>query len=151
MFMADDGIFLCAFLCHSHPYQLSACSSLHQGYCQVYASQIPQHLQGSDSHVHFPSDWDLTLLQECDKAVGMLCKLTTMSVCSNNIYCLCKLAQTNYFFRQTTWRAEDYVEDNTKSNRSEWHGWRQTLKKVSSNTPQKKQTTPWIHALSRMK
>jgi len=38
------------------------------GYMQAKFRQ----LQGPDDHVPFPSDWDLTLLQECDQAVGIL-------------------------------------------------------------------------------
>ena len=35
-------------------------------------AKFHQQLEGSDEHVTFPSDWDLTLLQECDQAVGVL-------------------------------------------------------------------------------
>ena len=35
-------------------------------------SKFDQQLQGSEDHVPFPSDWDFTLLQECDLAVGIL-------------------------------------------------------------------------------
>ena len=35
-------------------------------------AKFRQQLEGSEEHVTFPSDWDLTLLQECDNAVGIL-------------------------------------------------------------------------------
>jgi len=35
-------------------------------------AKFHQQLEGSDEHVSFPFDWDLTLLQECDRAVGIL-------------------------------------------------------------------------------
>lgn len=31
-----------------------------------------QQIQGSDKQADFPSNWDFTLLQECDQAVGIL-------------------------------------------------------------------------------
>jgi len=34
-------------------------------------AKFRQQLEGSDEHVPFPFDWDLTLLQECDQAVGI--------------------------------------------------------------------------------
>jgi hypothetical protein len=35
-------------------------------------AEFRQQLRGSDGHVPFPSDWDLTLLQECQQAIGIL-------------------------------------------------------------------------------
>ena len=34
-------------------------------------AKFHQQLEGSDEHVPFPFDWDLTLLQEYDQAVGI--------------------------------------------------------------------------------
>ena len=35
-------------------------------------AKFRKEIKGSGDHVPFPSDWDLTLLQECDQAVGIL-------------------------------------------------------------------------------
>ena len=35
-------------------------------------AKFRQEIKGPGDHVPFPSDWDLTLLQECDQAIGIL-------------------------------------------------------------------------------
>ena len=35
-------------------------------------AKFRQQIQGSDKQAYFPSNWDFTLLQECDQAVGIL-------------------------------------------------------------------------------
>ena len=35
-------------------------------------AKFHKEIKGSHDHVPFPSDWDLTLLQECDRVIGIL-------------------------------------------------------------------------------
>jgi len=35
-------------------------------------AKFHKEIQGSDKQAYFPSNWDFTLLQECDQAVGIL-------------------------------------------------------------------------------
>ena len=35
-------------------------------------AKFRQEIKGSRDHVPFPSEWDLTLLQECDRVIGIL-------------------------------------------------------------------------------
>ena len=79
-------------------------------------AKFHQQLEGSDEHVSLTSDWDLTVLQECDQAIGILWRPTTTLVCTITMSCICGLSQMNPFSDTTNWRAEDYVKDLRSSN-----------------------------------
>lgn len=74
-----------------------------------------QGLKSQDNHVPFPTDWDVTLLQECDQAVGILlqayhnaCEGLLFGPFLNNSV----LTWVN-FLDQTKWSADDYVKNLT--------------------------------------
>ena len=45
---------------------------LTEGVAHYMKAKFLHELQSKKDHVPFPSDWDFTLLQECDQAVGIL-------------------------------------------------------------------------------
>src|SRR6266702_1996237 len=93
-------------------------------------AKFRQQLEGSDEHVPFPFDWDLTLLQECDQAVGIPVEAYHNTCCTINMSCIFGLSQMNTFFRHDKLEGRGLCEG---SQIKQWVRMEKLKQKISSN------------------